>query len=194
MKRTKNYMLLTALCVVAAPVVHGQRAGKSQPVDVAVMFNAERAQYSYGNNFWPYGGSGEVAAHLKYNVSLVVNVTGVTSPGSSDQNSFSKVMTTAGPRYTLPLGHTRSRIFAEGLFGGVHGFSGVFPTKNGPLQAATAFALQLGGGYDLSLSQTWALRVIDMHYVRTDLPNGFTNRQQDLLIGAGIVWRPVDHQ
>jgi hypothetical protein len=168
-------------------------AGKSQPVDVAVMFNAERAEYSYGNNFWLYGGSGEVAAHLKYNLSLVVNVTGVTSQGSSGRNSFSKVMTTAGPRYTLPLGHMRSRIFAEGLFGGVHGFNSVFPATNGLLQSANAFAMQLGGGYDLSLSHTWALRVIDVHYVRTDLPNGFTNKQQDLLLGAGIVWRPVDH-
>ena len=54
------------------------------------------------------------------------------------------------------------------------------------------FKLQLGGGYGRSLQPCRAFRVLDVHYVRTDLPNGSTNRQNDLLLGAGIVWRPVD--
>jgi outer membrane immunogenic protein len=190
----KNYLVAAALFLGAAVTGYAQNlhTQESQPVDVAVMFNAEHAQYSYGNNFWMYGGSGELAFRLKYNFSLVVNETGMTAQGNSGANSFSRTMTTAGPRYTLPLGHTRSRIFAEGLFGGVHGFNSVFPSTNGALQTANAFGMQLGGGYDLKINNTWSFRVVDVHYVRTDLPNGFSNRQQDLLLGTGIVWRPVD--
>jgi outer membrane immunogenic protein len=189
-----NNSVLVALFCFSARTFYGQtvNAHESQPVDVSVMFNAEHTQYTYGNNFWLYGASGESAFHVKYNIGLVVNATGTTSQGNNDGNSFSKVMTIAGPRYTLPLEHKRIRIFAEGLFGGVHAFNSVFPAINGPLPTANAFAMQLGGGCDLSLSRTWSIRLIDAHYVRTDLPNAFTDRQQDLLLGAGSVWRPID--
>jgi hypothetical protein len=88
--------------------------------------------------------------------------------------------------------HVRTQVFAEDLFGGVHGFNSVFPSINGAPPSANAFAMQIGGGLDYSVSSTLSIRVIDAHYVRTDLPNGFTNRQSDLLLGAGIVWRPFD--
>jgi outer membrane immunogenic protein len=192
MNRARKYILAAAFGVSAASVIDAQSVS-TQPVDVAVLFNAEHTQYSYGSNFWLYGGSGEVAVRFHYNLGLVVNATGVSSSGSATSQSFSKIMTTAGPRYRLPLKHMRSQLFVEGLFGGVHGFDSVFPSANGPLPSANAFAMQLGGGYDLSLNRTWSLRVIDIHYLRTDLPNGATNQQHDLLIGAGIVWRPIDH-
>ena len=196
----RNSLVALALCLSATAAVYGQSASpsprESQPMDFAVMFNAEHAQYSYGSGFWMFGGSAEVAIKLKYNFSLAINSTGTASSGVNGGVPFSKVMTTAGPRYTLPLGHSsagRSRIFVEGLFGGVHGFNSTFPATAGPLTSANSVAMQLGGGYEWSLKRAWAIRVLDVHYVRTDLPNGSTNRQNDLLLGAGIVWRPVDH-
>jgi len=183
-----------ALFFFGAGTFYGQNATvrESQPVDAAVMFSAEHTRYTYGDNFWLYGASGELAFHVKYNIGGVINTTGTTSQGNDGGNSFSKVMTTAGPRYTLPLEHKRIRIFAEGLFGGVHAFNSVFSAINGPMSSADAFAMQLGGGCDLSLSRTWSVRLMDVHYVRTNLPNAFTDRQQDVLLGAGIVWRPID--
>jgi outer membrane immunogenic protein len=190
-----NNWVFVALFFFSAGAFYGQKAivRESQPVDAAVMFNAERTQYTYGNNFWLYGASGELVFHVKYNIGGVINTTGTTSQGNDGGDSFSKVMTTAGPRYTLPLEHKHIRIFAEGLFGGVHAFNSVFPAINGSSSSANAFAAQLGGGCDLSLSRTLSFRLLDAHYVRTNLPNAFTDRQQDVLLGAGIVWRPIDH-
>jgi hypothetical protein len=199
----KNDFVAFVLYVSAATfgcsqnVAAGQSAGahESQPVDAAVMFRMERVRYTSGSSFWAPGGSGELAFHLKYNFGLVANATGETSQGSGGGQSFSKVMVTGGPRYTLPLGHAmaaHSRLFVEGLFGGVHGFDSTFPGSPGPVASANALAMQFGGGWDWNIRRTWAIRVVDAHYVRTDLPNGFSNRQQDFQIGAGVVWRPVD--
>ena len=195
MNGTMKSIFAVVLCVLMAEgMAQAQKAAEaeSHPVDVAVMFHAERSQYSYASSFWMYGGSGEIAANIKYNLGLAVNVTGDTRQGSSGENSLSKVMTTSGPRYTLPLPHRRSDLFLEALFGGVHGFDSIYPANGAALHSASAFAMQLGGGCNVRLNTTWAVRAIDVHYVRTDLPNGFSDRQQDLQIGAGIVWRPLN--
>jgi len=57
-----NNSVLVALSFFSAGTFYGQSINvrESQPVDAAVMFNAEHTQYTYGNNFWLYGASGEL--------------------------------------------------------------------------------------------------------------------------------------
>jgi hypothetical protein len=195
MNRLEKYMLLAALGVSAVLPAHGQKIGtwKTQPVDVALMGDAERTQYTPGDSLWLYGASGEVAFNLLHKFGVVVNASGATTQGGNGGQSFSKVTTTAGPRFTVPLGQSRTSIFAEGLFGGSHGFNTYFPSPTGPQTSATSLAIEAGGGINFSVNRTWSVRLIDAHYVRTQFSNGATNRQQDLQLGAGIVWRPIDH-
>jgi hypothetical protein len=190
--------ILAAAFVLTAPLLHAQEAPTvSRPVDVAVMYTAEHMQYSFGNNIWLQGGSGELAVALKDHFGIVANVTGEKFSGAIGFSSLSEVAFTSGPRYTHALGHgparlAQSRLFAEALFGGVHGFNGVFPYSNGASETSNAFAMQAGGGYDIDWKHGIAFRPFDVHFVRTDLPNGSSNRQHDVRVSAGIVWRPVD--
>jgi hypothetical protein len=51
------------------------------------------------------------------------------------------------------------------------------------------FALQVGGGVDLRLSPHFAIRPLQADWLRTQFPNGATNVQNDLRLGAEIVFR-----
>ncbi|WP_213805906.1 acyloxyacyl hydrolase [Granulicella sp. dw_53] len=161
-------------------------------VEVGLIYVAERTKLTYGDNFWLQGGSGELSFPIYKSISLAMNVTGAHKGNISSANSgFSKVSFVAGPRYTFDL--HKSRLFVEALFGGVHGFDGVFPAVNGARMSANAFAMQTGGGYEIDLKKRVSLRLIDASYVRTHLPNGGSNSQGDLRLAAGIIFRFPTH-
>jgi hypothetical protein len=55
--------------------------------------------------------------------------------------------------------------------------------------SATSLAVLTGGGLDVSLNKYVALRLIQADYLRTTMPNGASNEQNLLRLGAGIVLR-----
>jgi hypothetical protein len=98
-----------------------------------------------------------------------------------------------GPRYTYSpawSAHSMGKmaIFGEGLFGGKHGFNTVFPSSRGALGAASSFAMQLGGGVDLRFARHLGVRAVEADYVRSTLPNGAANTQNDLRLAGGVVF------
>jgi outer membrane immunogenic protein len=94
----------------------------------------------------------------------------------------------AGPRYSLHLKH-ELKPFAQFLIGGVHGFDSTFPHAGGTLSSANSFALTAGGGLDYGLSPHIDVRVVQIDYLKTYLPNNTTDEQNNLRLGAGIVFR-----
>lgn len=46
-----------------------------------------------------------------------------------------------------------------------------------------------GGGIDIGLKGNWAIRAIQGSWIRTHVPDGRFNRQEDVRLGAGIVFR-----
>ena len=93
----------------------------------------------------------------------------------------------AGPKVQLNGG--RYVPFGEFLVGGAHGGSSYFPSLASFSASASSFALQAGGGVQMLLSDHWALRLVDAEYLRTTLPNGTTNEQNQLMIGTGVIYR-----
>jgi outer membrane immunogenic protein len=188
-------LLAVALGMTISASAHAQAAAKeptAKTADFALMFVAEQTKYTFGSNIWLQGGAAEAALPLSHHISVVFNLTGDHSSGQNGGQQLSEIALTGGPRYAYGVGH-HSRLFVEALFGGVHGFGETFPTPSGPTNSVNAFAMQLGGGYDIDLGSHFAIRAIDAHYVQTRLPNGGNNTQNDLRLGAGIVWRlPVD--
>ncbi|MBB5344352.1 OmpA family protein [Tunturibacter empetritectus] len=91
----------------------------------------------------------------------------------------------AGPKVSL-TGH-RFVPYGQILFGGAHGSGSYFPTSTSFTTSATSFAFSPGGGVDINLTHRIAIRAVDANYLRTSLPNGSTNTQNHLMIGAGIV-------
>jgi hypothetical protein len=85
-----------------------------------------------------------------------------------------------GPRfsYRKPYGTA----FAQGLLGVARTSVNVVPT--GPHPADYSFALDLGGGFDLTLTNQTAVRLLQVDYLRT---NAFGSGQNNYRLSAGIV-------
>jgi hypothetical protein len=104
------------------------------------------------------------------------------------------VTATFGPTYTWAVpGHRNSlrrlRFFGESPIGIANGVDSVFPAPSGAQSDANGLALQIGGGADLNLSPHFAVRLFHADWLRTQLPNGTTNVQNNLQLDTGIVFR-----
>ena len=153
--------------------------------------------------FWFEGGGIDAKVNLQKGISAV----GSPSPArkaSSVQPGVDVNKTTflGGGRYTYSLwtslGKSRQKsnvqIFGEGLFGGTHAFNSVFPSGSAVVSSANSFALETGGGIDVFFSRSFGVRLVQAAYVRTTLPNAFSNAQNDLRLGAGVVYHvPAFH-
>jgi outer membrane immunogenic protein len=94
----------------------------------------------------------------------------------------------AGPRYSVRM-RNRLKPFVQFLIGGTYGFDSTFPNSAGGSASSKSFALSTGGGLDYKLSQHIAVRVVQIDYLGTYLPNNASNKQNNLRVGAGIVFR-----
>jgi len=82
--------------------------------------------------------------------------------------------------------------FAHVLLGGAHASGSAFSTQAagaGVSLSESAFALKAGGGMDVKLTEFLALRVFDVDYYLTRFPNAVNDRQNNLQVSAGVVFR-----
>jgi outer membrane immunogenic protein len=152
----------------------------------AVTYDLERAKTAAtgGSGFWLQGGSVDLAIPFYKGLSLAGSFGGTQASNIQPGANLSKLTYLAGPRYTF--GGPHIQIFGEGLFGGVHAFDGIFPATGGVISTANSYAMQIGGGLDVPLQSGFGLRVLDVDYVRTALPNNGTNSQNDLRLSFGL--------
>jgi peptidoglycan-associated lipoprotein len=95
---------------------------------------------------------------------------------------------TAGPRFTFAT--PSSHPFVQALFGLAHGTDSEFPSSGNNLKtSANSFALDLSAGLDYTVLHHLSLRVAQVDYLRTALPNNSNNWQNNLRISAGITLR-----
>lgn len=94
----------------------------------------------------------------------------------------------AGPRFKMPVKKTQP--FVQALFGLAHGSGSEFPQSGNVLaHSANSFALDLGAGADYPVSKHFSVRMLQLDYQRTGLPNNSNNWQSNLRIGAGLTLR-----
>jgi len=143
-------------------------------------------------------------ADVAYNVgkqpghfAVVARVNGETAMNTQSGIGLSEIRVLGGPRfmYGLPsVKHVlpRLQIYGHALFGYTHGFDGMFPqapqspTLTAP--SASSFALEVGGGLNLPLRGRLGIRLVEVDYVQTDLPNNANNHQDDIQASAGITF------
>jgi len=127
-------------------------------------------------------GSGHVAAVFD---ASVVHGGGVSS-GNYDLTLSSF---TAGVRFR-PVLHPRWNPFGQILIG-VANASGSLVEGNTPAanDSPLNLASVVGGGLDYRLRGRWSLRLIDADYYLTRSSNGVNDHQNNLRLGAGIVYR-----
>ena len=186
-------LLAAALTITITATAHAQNA------ELAITYDVERAKASNTacGCFWLNGATLEGSMTLYHGLGVVGNFTGETGsvPASSGSGGSSVGLTQfnylAGPRYTFaakklpahPLG------FVDVLVGGAHATNGVFPATGGSTSTANSIAVQAGAGLDLIFSRGLGIRVAELDYVHTALPNNASNSQNNFRVAFGLVYK-----
>src|SRR3984885_13629806 len=121
--------------------------------------------------------------------SLVADISAQTGTGAPTAgSSLALVSYLAGARYRIPQpwfeGKHKPEPFAQLLLGAAHAGGGVAGVADGSYQ----FATRMGGGIDVPVSSHFAVRVIQLDYYLTTFANATNDHQNNLLVGAGIVY------
>lgn len=199
---TKFFLLLAASLLMPV-TLRAQAYAPAQDhceADLAVNYTEQYSNLVSTPTFWHNGGSIELSTQTYRGFGLAANIAGThTDNAAGSHVELSLVTATFGPRYTWyhPMGAERKRslaIFGQGLLGQAWGFDSYFPDPAGAQTDAESMALQVGGGVDLGLSRHFGVRIFQADWVRTQLPNGTTNVQNTLRLGAGVLFRFPDHR
>jgi len=109
---------------------------------------------------------------------------------SSSGDSLTLATYTAGMRYLPLAGRSVWQPFGQVLLGLAHANGTLVEGVNpGSANAGAAFATNIGGGLDLRANSRFAIRLIEADYLLTTVDNGSNNHQNNIRIGAGIVFR-----
>jgi peptidoglycan-associated lipoprotein len=197
-RRTLLALAAVAFCMPA----NAQRQERPE-ADVALTYTAVHAVHTVDQpSFWLQGGALEVHATLFRGLGAVASMTGVHVTSNSPQVAPLDLVTAVfGPRYMFTPRHLgrlvgRTSMYVQGLAGEANGFHSVFATGSGPVNAingttdsASSLAVQAGGGIDFHLAHRLSVRAVEVDYLRTQLPNGGNNTQNNLRVAAGLVYR-----
>jgi hypothetical protein len=126
--------------------------------------------------------------------------TGFCNEGTCTGNVSANLFTyNVGPEFKVRLSHFEP--FVEALFGGAHsnvnanlvqacGANCTFNTSKSP--SNNAFDFIIGGGIDIPVTHSIAIRPVEVDYVLTRFGNSFTagnNNQSNFRYQAGVVFR-----
>ena len=197
----RRSVLLVSIFILTAIAASAQKSNDNgtfrwTSTEFGATYKAERADVvpSSCGCFWMQGGGVDAAVIFFHGLGGAAAFNGGRASNIGPGVNLGTMTFVAGPRYVYEFAKHQPRklqtqIFAEGLFGGVHGFDGLFPTSSGAETSAHSFAMQLGGGVNLFSAGGLGLRMLEVDYVRSNLPNGAGDRQNDFRIGAGIAYR-----
>jgi hypothetical protein len=84
--------------------------------------------------------------------------------------------------------------YAQILVGGSHANGSLYTATGTPSGSSNGFATTIGGGIDMTITPHLTLRAIQADYFITLLGNGTNNRQNNLSLSAGVVFRFGSHR
>ena len=187
-------VLLAGACMMAGLTVWGQKAQSSPSptkgsLELALVYNPLMSNVVGSNGFWMQGGSVQIHGQFWRGLGVVADVSGLhtANTGASPGVGLDLVTATFGPRYTWLL-HGRYAVFGQVLAGEANGLHSVFPAAGGANDSADGLALYAGGGVNLYLKHRFVLRAIEANWLRTQMPNATTNVQNNLRLGAGLIY------
>ena len=156
------------------------------------------ADYNYVRANAPPDGCGCFSMHgvnawFAYNFTHSFAVVAeVSSQRASDISGSGQDLTLTsylfGPRYSWrKSGHFAP--FAQVLLGGAHASGSLASNSSGFAGSSNAFAVIAGGGLDIGIARHFAIRALEADYYRTQFTNGLNDRQNNLRLSAGVIFR-----
>lgn len=188
-------VLLVGAGLLAGALAWGQQAqGQASQtpgtLDVAVVYNAVRANLVGSDNFWMQGGSVQIHGQFWRGLGIVADIAGLHASNASGSGvGLDMVTATFGPRYTWSPERHRYALFGHVLIGEANGLNSVFPTPTGAIDSDHGLALYVGGGANLHLTRHLSVRALEADWLRTQLPNSTNNSQNNLRLGSGLIFR-----
>jgi hypothetical protein len=159
-------------------------------LEVAITYDATLSNLVSSSRFTLQGGSIQIHGRFYRGWGVVADIAGAHAASiNSSGVGLDMVTATFGPRYTWSPAHRKLELFGQGLAGEAWGFNSVFPNAAGATPDANSLAVEAGGGMNFRLSPRLALRAFEANYLRTQMPNSTNNLQNNLRLGAGIVFR-----
>jgi len=183
------------LAVVPAAAQSSAPTNVTPQVEVALGYTYVRARSVVpgGCCFNMNGGSASVAVGINRWLSLAGEFGGYyTGNVQGTGNSLSVFPFIFGPRFSYRR-NDRVTPFAQGLFGGGHAggtlYTQAFQSGAAPPSARTAFAMAVGGGLDVNVTQRWAIRAFQADWFFTEFPNGASDHEHNFRLTTGVVMR-----
>jgi hypothetical protein len=183
----KRVALLLLMGAGAALPASAQLFDQPLKVDVGVNYTADIANAGPGSCgcFALQGGGVNARLEVTDRLSAVADFSVVHAGTVSGANYGLGLMTLmAGPQFRHRYG--RYTPYGQFLLGAVRGFDSVFPSSTS--SSAAGFIFEAGGGSEMVLTPKVSARVLELDYMRSDLPNNTSNWQNHLKISAGLIY------
>jgi outer membrane immunogenic protein len=177
--------------LVGALLCTALTASAQSKIDASASYEMQRSNGPAGDCgcFSLQGGRADASFRLFKGLAVAGEISGAHATNISGSGIDLSLLTyMAGPRYSIRMNY-KLRPFGQFLAGSVHGFDSLFPHQTGASSSANSFAFTAGGGLDYGLSRHIAVRVFQIDYLKTYLPNNAGDEQNNLRVGAGIVFR-----
>lgn len=183
MRPYAKYLMLLAV-FLGSRTSHAQRM-----VEAALSYTFSYANTTSPKQFWQNGGSLDLHGQLLQGVGVVRRLDALhTSNMDGTGVGLDLVTVTFGPRLTWSPHGERFRCYGEASGGPSKGFNSEFPTGSGVDSTSHSGAFLMAGGANYGLSKRVAVRLFDVHWMRTYFPNATTGVQNTLVAGTGIVF------
>jgi len=187
----KRGILLAILCL-------GAVLARAETPQLALGYVYQGSQPVPGTSWFGLnGGRGDVVWNFGRYFAVVGEAGGTHAKSYGTANSPLTMFTgMAGPRlYLIPRGRKgkpwKLAAFVQVLGGAAYASEGQFP--QGPLgttvkNTALSMAASAGGGIEMRVHRNVAVRLIQVDYLYTQMPNLFDNYQSSFRVGAGVVF------
>jgi outer membrane immunogenic protein len=182
-------LLLLAILLLAG--ASGVAAQDSSSGDAAASYHWVRTNAGPGNCgcFGMNGGGISGSWNFRGPWSVVMDMSAEhTGSAPPVGNSLTLTSFLAGARYRIPQpwleGKHKPQPFVQILWGATHAGGG----EAGVADGSYRFATRMGGGIDVRVSSHFAVRIIQLDYYLTTFANSRNDHQNNLLVGAGIVY------
>lgn len=183
-------LLMVASLLVASPALaqNDEDETVTPQAEVYAGYYYVRFNVSVNGNPFPvaagFNGNGG-GGQLEYNVTswlgIVGDFAGYHVSAQPGVGAFSYLF---GPRINFRRKRQTTMPFVHVLLGGLDANGNI-----GRVGSQTTFALTVGGGLDVKVSPSVAIRPVQAEYLMTRFTDGLSNRQDNFRFGAGVVFR-----